>query len=79
MPELSKEILRRFNNSVILMEAFNKEVPQPSNNSDLAKWAFIQHFGGPSHFVDFTPDINRALFLRYLNLAKKLTVQTRQI
>ena len=62
MPELSKEILRRFNNSKILINAFNKEVPQPSNNSDLAKWAFIQHFGGPSHFVDFTPDINSALF-----------------
>lgn len=62
MPELSEEILRRFNNSAILIDAFNKEVPQPSNNSDLAKWAFIQHFGGPSHFVDFTPDINSALF-----------------
>lgn len=62
MLELSEEILRRFNNSAILIDAFNKEVPQPSNNSDLAKWAFIQHFGGPSHFVDFTPDINSALF-----------------
>ncbi|MCS2544223.1 FRG domain-containing protein [Bacteroides fragilis] len=71
MPELSKEILRRFNNSVILMEAFNKEVPQPSNNSDLAKWAFIQHFGGPSHFVDFTPDINRALFFALPKLGEE--------
>lgn len=62
MLDLSEEILRRFNNSKILINAFNKEVPQPSNNSDLAKWAFIQHFGGPSHFVDFTPNINSALF-----------------
>lgn len=62
MHELSEEIFRRFNNNAILIDAFNKEVPQPSNNSDLAKWAFIQHFGGPSHFVDFTPDINSALF-----------------
>ena len=62
MPELSEEIFRRFNNSKILIDAFNKEVSQPSNNSELAKWAFLQHFGGPSHFVDFTPDINSALF-----------------
>lgn len=62
MSELSIEIFRRFNNNAILIDAFNKEVPQPSNNSDLAKWAFIQHFGGPSHFIDFTPDINSALF-----------------
>lgn len=62
MQELSDEIFRRFNNSAILIDAFNKEVAHPSNISNLAKWSFIQHFGGPSHFVDFTPDINSALF-----------------
>ena len=72
MPELSKEILKRFNTSATLIDAFNKEVPQPSNNSDLAKWAFIQHFGGPSHFVDFTPNINSALFFALHKLDEKV-------
>lgn len=67
MTELSEEIIRRFNNNVILTDALNKEVSHPSNNSDLAKWAFIQHFGGPSHFVDFTPDLNSALFFALPN------------
>lgn len=62
MLDLSNEVLTRFNNSPILIDALNNEIPQPSNKSDLAKWAFIQHFGGPSHLVDFTPDFESALF-----------------
>ena len=60
MPEFSNEILKKFNNSSVLMSAFRKEVA--STDSDIAKWAFIQHFSGPSHLVDFTDSVESALF-----------------
>lgn len=72
MEDLTEEIISRFNKSKILTDAFCKDLSRNKNynnillqseNSDLAKWAFIQHFGGPSHFVDFTYDLNTALFI----------------
>lgn len=60
LSEYSNEILKAFNKSKVLMQAFHKEVL--SDQSDVAKWAFIQHFGGPSHLVDFTPEMEMALF-----------------
>lgn len=61
MPQLSQEILRRFNSNKIIQEAYRKEVAESNLNSQLTKWAFIQHYGGPSHFIDFTSDTNVAL------------------
>ncbi len=67
MPDLLKEIMKRFNSNKKLVEAFNKEKAPFSYGSELAKWAFIQHFGGPSPLVDFTPNKNNALFFALQN------------
>lgn len=60
MPNFSKEIMSRFRNSEVLTKAFRKEVQ--TYESEIAAWAFIQHFGGPSNLVDFTPKLETALF-----------------
>lgn len=69
--EYSNEILEAFNKSKVLTQAFHKEVL--SDQSDVAKWAFIQHFGGPSHLVDFTPKIEMALFFATSEGKKKMS------
>ncbi|MDE5791751.1 MAG: FRG domain-containing protein [Muribaculaceae bacterium] len=60
MPEFSREIMSKFRNSAVLTRAFRKEVQ--SYKSEIAAWAFIQHYGGPSNLIDFTPKLDTALF-----------------
>lgn len=60
MPEFSREIMSKFRNSAVLTRAFRKEVQ--SYKSEIAAWAFIQHYGGPSNLIDFTPKLETALF-----------------
>lgn len=60
MSEFSQEIISKFHSSKVLSEALKKEVQ--SYNSEVAAWAFIQHFGGPSNLIDFTPKFETALF-----------------
>lgn len=77
LSEYSNEILDAFNKSKVLMQAFHKEVL--SDKSEVAKWAFIQHFGGPSHLVDFTPKMEMALFFATSEGKKKMSYSTNKL
>lgn len=59
---LEREIIYRFHGNDKIQDAFKLEVSDSAHPSILAQWAFIQHFGGPSHFIDFTPNIENAFF-----------------
>lgn len=70
---LSDEILARFETNKTLVDAFKNEVNADSYNSQPAAWAFLQHFGAPSHLIDFTPNIRKAIYFATLNANKNYT------
>lgn len=65
LEELMSEIKSRFQANTILLEEYRNQMPEGSISTDPSIWAFIQHFGGPSPLLDFTSDIESALFFAF--------------
>ncbi len=67
LPKLMEEIYIRFHrdNNLYLYNEYRKQMPKGAVSSDPSIWAFIQHFEGPSPLLDFTSDLESALFFAF--------------
>lgn len=67
LSNLLGEIFSRFHedHEGFLYNEYRNQRPEGTITTHPSIWAFIQHFGGPSPLIDFTSDIESALFFAF--------------